>query len=61
MHNPPKNSEESKLLEILRNPKDWYPIEGGEDEDDDKNSMKSTWKFLENNDSGKWEGGNGYC
>lgn len=27
MHEPPKDSEESKLLEILKNPKDWIAIE----------------------------------
>lgn len=27
MHTPPKDSEESKLLEILRNPKDWVNVE----------------------------------
>lgn len=42
MNYPPKNSEESKLLEILRNPKDWYPIESEDDADGDKKSTKST-------------------
>lgn len=32
MHDPPKNSEESKLLEILRNPKDWLPSDGTDEE-----------------------------
>lgn len=32
MHEPPKNSEESKLLEILRNPKDWIPLGEGAEE-----------------------------
>lgn len=27
MHEPPKGSEESKLLEILTNPKDWIPLD----------------------------------
>lgn len=26
MHQPPKGSDESKLLEILRNPIDWVPL-----------------------------------
>lgn len=41
MHDPPKNSEESKLLEILRNPKDWLPIEGAEEIDASDESKKS--------------------
>lgn len=45
MHSPPKNSAESELLEILRNPKDWCPTEGEGEEDehtsDGKNSVKS--------------------
>ncbi|XP_031627131.1 oxygen-dependent coproporphyrinogen-III oxidase [Contarinia nasturtii] len=32
MHEPPKNSDESKLLEVLRNPKDWLPMEETETE-----------------------------
>lgn len=36
MHTPAKNSEESQLLEILRNPKDWCPMEGDEEEGDEK-------------------------
>lgn len=32
MHEPPKKSDESKLLEILRNPKDWIPIDETEAE-----------------------------
>lgn len=43
MHYPPKNSEENELVEILRNPKDWFPIEGEEEEEaaDGKNPTKS--------------------
>lgn len=45
MHKPPKNSEESELVEILRNPKDWFPIEGEVEEEgvaaDGNNPTKS--------------------
>lgn len=42
MHEPPKKSDESKLLEILRNPKDWIPIDEAETKSEKEGKKESS-------------------
>lgn len=42
MHEPPKNSDEGKLLEILRNPKDWIPVDEPEEKGAKKEGKKES-------------------
>lgn len=60
MHNPPKNSEESKLVEILRVPKDWLPIEGEKRGDDKQGTDDKTANKQQNSNGNQQTKGMGY-